>query len=129
MPAPTPTPTPVPSPTPTPTPAATPTPTPISFVQSPAIASLGSSTTPNVTFGSNTTTGNTIIVIVSWFSAGSETITNVRDNVNSAVNYSVAVPLYSAQSRKIAIYYLNNITGGTNLTVTATLSTAQSVQM
>jgi len=130
-PTPTPTPTPVPSPTPTPTPAATPTPTPtpISFVQSPAIASLGSSTTPNVTFGSNTTTGNTVIVIVSWFSAGSEIITNVRDNVNGAVNYSVAVPLYSAQSRKIAIYYLNNITGGTNPTVTATLSTAQPVQM
>jgi hypothetical protein len=112
-----------------PTPTATPTPTPISFVQSPAIASLGSSTTPNVTFGSNTTTGDTIIVIVSWFSAGSETITNVRDNVNGAINYSVAVPLYSAQSRKIAIYYLNNITGGTTPTITATLSTARPVQM
>jgi hypothetical protein len=90
---------------------------------------LGSSTTPNVTFGSNTTTGDTIIVIASWFSAESETITNVRDNVNGAINYSVAVPLYSAQSRKIAIYYLNNITGGTTPTITATLSTARSVQM
>jgi hypothetical protein len=66
---------------------------------------------------------------VSWFSGGSETITNVRDNVNGAVNYSVAVPLYSAQSRKIGIYYLNNITGGTTPTITATISTARSVQM
>lgn len=69
------------------------------------------------------TTGNLIVVAVSkWDSAGTNSITGVTDNKGNVYTLAVSQPSPFSGSTQQAIYYAQNVTGGSNFTVTTTIS-------
>jgi hypothetical protein len=88
------------------------------------IAAIGTSAAPSLAFAGNTTSGNLIIAVVTWAGA-SGSIINVRDNINGAVNYTLA-KFIQGNGKNVGIYFLNNIVGGVTPTVTATISASES---
>jgi len=76
--------------------------------------------TPNATFGAAVTTGNAIIVWVSWFTA-SGSVTSVTDNLGNTYT-SMGARVQSGNTGELWAAF--NVTGGT-ITVTGHLSSSQ----
>jgi hypothetical protein len=93
----------------------------IAHVQSKAATNF-SSTTVTATWNSNTTTGNAILAAI-WWDDETNTLSSVSDSVAGALTL-VDNPTNSSTggSERMAMAYLENITGGTTPTVTATFS-------
>jgi hypothetical protein len=86
-------------------------------------ATVGASTHAQA-FTSNVTAGNTIIVGVMMVHSPATTITNVRDNLNGAVNYAMDVSNNANSDGSVVAWYRFNNSAGGAMTVTATFSGA-----
>jgi hypothetical protein len=80
-------------------------------------------TTHALAFAGAVTAGNTLFASIStWHSGGGSSITQIRDNVNGAVNYTLVKSLVqTADTEIVALYMFPNTAAGTP-TVTATIS-------
>ncbi|MEK9754280.1 MAG: hypothetical protein VW338_13885, partial [Rhodospirillaceae bacterium] len=91
-------------------------------VQNAQNSSTSASSTLGITFASDTTTGNLIVVIIRWFN-GTTTVDSVTDSQgNTYVSTSVGKQYNSSAQHSQQIFYAKNITGGTTPTVTVTFS-------
>src|SRR5215469_14211262 len=90
----------------------------------PIVESAAATTaTPNATYGSNTTAGNTLVAIVNY-SGATGTVT-VADSLNIAAGNWISLGIRQAQSRTQAWFLLPNTLGGAKPVVTATISASQ----
>jgi hypothetical protein len=87
----------------------------IAFVQAP-IGVVSGAASPTIQFGSNTTSGNFIVVGVMIAGAG-QTVNTIADS--GGVNtYTKAIAFAPANGFSVEIWYALNITGGTTPTIT-----------
>lgn len=78
-------------------------------------------TSLGITWGSNTTSGNLIIVGVSWTTAGIN-VNSVTDSQGNVYQSARAKTAHSGNADFYQIWYAENITGGTTPTVTVNFS-------
>ena len=78
-------------------------------------------------FGSNVLSGSTIVAIVKIANSGG-TFTNVRDNLDGAVNYTVGVSITGTAPGNIWITYFANCAAGA-MTVTLTFGSGSETEM
>jgi Chitobiase/beta-hexosaminidase C-terminal domain/PASTA domain len=93
-------------------------------LQAPSIANPGgTASTVAKAFTSNVTAGSMIVAIVNWSDA-TGSVTNVRDNINGAVNYTSAASLFVGAGKSQQVFFFPNSASGA-MTVTATLASGQ----
>lgn len=92
------------------------------YVQSDIDPQTTSQTTNAITFSSDVTTGNLVVVSVSLWNTNSDAeVTSVVDNQGNSYQLAVQNPTPQTGSvQPLAIYYAYNVTGGSNFTVTVT---------
>ena len=102
----------------------------IALAQTPVSNYPGSVSTNTLTFGSATTTGNIIVVVVASGAPSGTLATHNTPTDNKGNTYTAGPTLAnSVPGSRLSIFYCENATGGAGHQVTATLSAANDMSM